>query len=262
MGLIEKEGDFITIRTDDRQIVSRQREKELSEIRNKEITFLEKEITEFIRELSELGKSVEGDTEYQIKRMEELSHIITEKEQKLKHLKTTPPTSKVRGLGLIFYSDGPYFDYFYAKHVTHKTGSGISTVIVIDGTEQPKEKVVRESLEISLYKMKVKTEYLEQNVPIEQVAKGHVLAVREWSFSANEFVSPPVYGFWCFREIFKVKNIAELDKFVQQNKISSQDIKRAENIIEKSKMKGDPYIVTYMAFIDKYFVLSRQRAFG
>jgi hypothetical protein len=258
MGIIEKEGELVWIRTDDRQVISKERVKELEDIRKIEIIKIKKELNSLKLELSELASSQQGDVERQIQRMDELEKIIPEKEIILEKHTNIPPAIKIKSKGLIFYSDGDYFEYFYLKHVKHSTGEGISSVLIFDDGTAPSREETRLALEFAIRNSKIMVGIKEQNVDTPQnIIRGKTLGIREWSFSQNEFITPFSRGVFCLRDMKKVNKLTEFAKEIKDQKISEQFIQKAQKIINQ----GD-CAISYISFIDKYFVAVKKRIFG
>jgi len=256
MGVVIKSAKRVFVRKDNRKIISGETAAEIKSQRVADLSKAEKELATVQQEKQVLEAATTGDTEAQLKRLEELEN----KEKELLNKKVELSVEQVKqvdAFGVLIYRES-FFDYFYKKHVKHETSGDErdATVLVMDNDKIPSRDIVRKALEEStkgvLYQKRV---FRQPSVPIPQVVKGHRLGVRLWNFKSNRFVTEAVDGVFILREVYNVTFRAELAKF--EIDIDPKDMAQVVKFREDSKKPDSDFAVKYILFIGKYFVAFR-----
>lgn len=273
MGLVIKVVGTVSVRNDTFEIISGEREKELENQRALKVNEVRKKLELVTVESEALNRETWVDVAAQIKKLDELQNI--EKALRAELLKSQLPVfEKRKAWGIILYSEGAYFDYFFSKHVWHnlrqvREDDRISTVLVIDGDtiypgdEEKAREIAQKALESAIRNFTFREALHEQYGDIEQLVPGHILAVREWDFTVGGWLQASEKGVFVFRDFRKIQSPAnELKREAKEEKLTWYDIDEAQRVVVESKKPNADYAVKYVIFIDKYFVAPKRRVFG
>jgi hypothetical protein len=261
MAYIVKKGRRVWVESSSYSIISKERAEQIEANRIARLAQLNDELKILQAEYDRINNETWPDVNVQLKQLETLDAKILLKRAEIK--KCSVSTVQQRdSWGILIYSDGAYFNYFYAKHVMHNLGRNskekTGSVLVLDSDTLVSHKLARAVLEQALRDMVARPKIRETDVIVPKIVDGvgYPFNVRTWDFYDEKWVSAPGPGYFAFREISEYPSETDLSQEIKEDKVTQKVLDDVNAIIKGAKTPDKKYVVQYVFFVDKYFIAS------